>query len=142
MKATLDISGGGHLPTIKPFSTTQDDFTTNDSPIPQEHDIMLTSYHGVEYPKENDTAVQFLDGRHQLLDEEEEKDGREKQKDNIIDPNTVCVVSCVGGKWRDLCIKGEYVNMAECTHLHKIARASEFSEQTRLCTVLLVHPLK
>lgn len=52
---------------------------------------MLTSYHGVEYPKEIDTAVQFLDGRLQSHDEEEEKDGREKQKDNIIDPNTVCV---------------------------------------------------
>lgn len=85
---------------------------------------MLTSYHGVEYPKEIDTAVQFLDGRLQLHDEEEEKDGREKQKDNIIDPNTVCVVSCVGGKWRDLCIKGEHVNMAECIHLVEINKST------------------
>lgn len=59
-----------------------------------------------------------------MHDEEEEKDGREKQKDNIIDPNTVCVVSCVGRKWTDLCIKGEYVNMAECIHSVEINKST------------------
>ena len=66
------------------------------------------SYHGVEYPEEDDTAVQFLDGGHQSHNEEEEKEGREKQKDNVIDPNTVCVVSCVGGEGRDVWeVRGE-----------------------------------
>ena len=94
--------------TAKPIPQEHDILLTspkNIFPIPQEHDIILTSYHGVEYPEEDDTSVQFLDGGHQSHDEEEEKEGREKQKDNVVDPNTVCVVSCVGGEWRDVFMK-------------------------------------
>ena len=83
----------------------------------------MTSYHGVEYPEEDDTSVQFLDGGHQSHDEEEEKEGREKQKDNVVDPNTVCVVSRVGGEWRDVFMKRECLNMAECIHTVEINKS-------------------